>query len=193
MDQDRVHTGRRFVEQDEYGLPHQHAGELEQLALSVRERAGRHMCVSPQAELIEQVFGASPVDARHATTKQRVPRLMTRQHDVLERGQARKDACLLKGARHPETLQAARVRMPNRAAPKSQATRVGRLIAGDHVERGCLARSVRTDQCSHRTFGDLEAAVIEGPDPPERLGEPLDREQRAHRDCPRGRMDSIGT
>ena len=41
------------------------------------------------------------------------------------------------------------------------------VVPADHVEEGGLARAVGPDEGGHRSFGDLEAAAIQGPDPAE--------------------------
>src|SRR6202035_5659968 len=103
-----------------------------------------------------------------------MPGLIAAKHDGLQHGQPGEDPRLLEGAGRAEALQAARVGTSYRASPKGQGARVGGLITGNHVESRCLARSVRSDEGTHRSFRDLEAALVESPDSAERLGQSLD-------------------
>ena len=72
--QRRAHAGHRLVEQQEPRLGHQHAREVEQLALTARERAGVVAGVTVEADELEQLERARAralLDSRLARRSQR--------------------------------------------------------------------------------------------------------------------------
>ena len=153
-----VERGERFVEEQECGVRREGAGNGDPLCLASRELGG------VTAGEVVGVDLAQPRVRDLAGPHSRRPRAARAERDILEHRQVREQERLLGQERDPAPV---RRRPPGVRSPCGQveqhgpvelaAPAVGTDHAGDRVEQGGLARTVRSDHRDGLTGGDLEA------------------------------------
>ena len=117
LDERRVDAAGRLIEEDQLRLGHHHRGELEQLALTVGERAAEQSGNMDDVHGREHVHRPSPLVVPLAPREQRTKAGAAHRHEhVLERGQTRKDSRELKGAADAETVDPVRPESGDRLA-----------------------------------------------------------------------------
>jgi len=84
LDQLGIDAGHRLVEQDEFGLRHQHGRELDQLLLAARQLAGGLMTHIPKAGDLDKFARTLPqrldTRARHGTDTEGRPEARKGEH-----------------------------------------------------------------------------------------------------------------
>ena len=164
--QERIHAGERLIEEQDLGVQHQRAAEFQQLLLAAGQVLRLQRLQRGEAEEFEMpprgagrrgLVGMRPREARH-------------QH-VLQHGHAAEQLRDLEGAADAQGGEFTwRVTIGARAAQKDVAAG-GCQMAGEHVDRGGLAGTVRADQADEFALlhGKVQAAHRD--DAAEALGE----------------------
>jgi hypothetical protein len=172
----RVEAGEPFIEQQHLGIGRQRSRQLQPLLVDIGERGHRAVGRSLQPDPPQQATGIvielaapPPAVAEHATGG-----------DVFQHGQRRQDAHDLKGA--CDATGGNRVGRRSGNVIAVQPDRAGARLqrAGDHVQHGGLAGTVRADQSQHFVFRQIERNAVDGDQTAEPLADALDRQRR---DC----------
>ena len=151
---------------------HQRAGDLRAPALAARQRVGRRAGQRREAELGEQLARAlTALDAVSGIVS-RIARMFCSTVRPAE------DRRLLRQV--ADALARADVHriVGDVLAVERHAPRVGRREADRHVERGRLARAVRSEQADHLARGDVQAHTAHHGAPAVRLGQFVRLERR---------------
>ena len=161
-----VHPRRRLVEQKQFRLARQRAGDLHPPLIPVGQ-PGRDLIKGAVADahVLEELrrlgprlalFLARPRRANDRADETRVqPGVASNEH-VLERGHRSEQADVLKGAGDPEAGDDVGPRAGD-VAVAQQDPAFRRLVEpGQHVEQGRLAGAVGTDERDDRMLGNLE-------------------------------------
>jgi hypothetical protein len=167
VEQRAVDPGGRFIEQDQLRIGHQHANELEQLLLAVREVAGVFLAQPLELDEGQQLLRPLP---------RRVDRRVGHGQQVLERRQLREYADHLEGAADAAPGDAVRLEPVDPLAVEQDRTAVQPLQAGNAVEQRGLARAVGPDQAADLAGRNRQRAVVDRRDAAELLGGILDFE-----------------
>ena len=159
LQQGRIDAGPRLVEQDQPGLGHQHAGQLEQLALAAREDAGRGLGMRSRSRKASQLIARSRSRRSSAATLRRASQL-TRMRSPLwpwpasmtfsSTLMAGKGRGIWKVRPRPRPKMRSGVRPSIRRPSSRMRPALGPERAGDEIEQGGLAGAVRADQASDR-------------------------------------------
>ncbi len=173
LDERRIDAAGRLIEQDELRLGHHHRRELEQFALTVRERAAQQAGDRGDVHGREHVHGSSalivPLASRDECAKSRTPH---RHEHVLQRGQTREDSRQLKGAADAETVDSIRSESGDRLPLEAHVTGILGEEPGDEVEDRGLSGSVRSDEPG-------DAAEVEGQRAPVHRGDTAETLRKA--------------
>src|SRR5262252_3978701 len=173
-----MHARERLVEEQDRGLQHQTAPELEQLLLSAREVLGLELLDRRQVQELEIAarapgyLGPGRMRARQA-----------RHEHVLEDGHAAPQLRELKGARDAHPGVDVRRTAAHLLAAHQHAAGIRVEVAGQHVDQRGLARAVWADEPDEIALGHREIDVVVGDDAAEPLGEagaPDELGSRAH-------------
>ena len=149
--QRRVDPGGWFVEQDHLGIEHQHLGELDEFALTVRQVSRFRTDVLAHADELQQLRRPGDFGTRYGTAGKASELEVGVDHcDVLENGQAVEKSGKLVRTGNPGKRSPCAVEPVQCNAIKSHRSRRGTIRAIDDVEDGRLARSVGSDQRGHR-------------------------------------------
>ena len=182
-----VHAAHRLVEQQELRVERQRAAELDPLAQTIGEAAGRLLAQILQLEELDQLL--DPGAVRHLLALRHAPIDDRRQHsgahphvaaehDVVEHGHAAEQSDVLKGAGDAERGDA---RGPDPGhVPALEPDRAGirPVEAADDVEHRGLAGAVRADDRGQPAAAHLERHVLDRAHAAEMLRDAEDREQR---------------
>src|SRR5215472_5166436 len=168
----RVDAACRLIEQRQARARHEGHGGIEQLLLSVAERASQRVGVLVQAEEPEHAigFGAkSRVSSAEETRDHGATVLLPREDKVFAHGHLWKDLQELKGTADtkPVELAGAHSRHPSAIDEDFAAARP--QLAEDAVEEGGLAAAIGADDTENLTLADLERDVVDGGDAVEAL------------------------
>ena len=148
-------AGGGLVEQQQARSGDQRASDLGQSLLAVGHFAGGHLGARVQTDeaQVAQRFGsalgtlasgAGKVE-RHRSQSGLLARKAA-EHDVFQHRQAGHQFGRLEGATDPVSRQAVSGAALDRCVGHADLTAVARVVAGDQVEQGGLARAVRPDQ-----------------------------------------------
>ena len=184
----RVDARHGLVEEHDRRAGHQGAGDLEELPLAARERAGIVARLGGEAEGREQANrGFARCRLRRPRPSGRkdqrgevLARLVARgeQHVVHDR-HAGQHAGELEGANQPEIGDAVRRHAGNVAAGEPDGAGIRPAKAAEEVEHGRLAGAVRADQRGDRAALDVEARAGDGEQAVEGLHRATDFKDRA--------------
>ena len=142
------HSLRRLVEHQQLGLERHAERDLDPALVTVREIA--HELVRPvvESEFLEDLIGAYRGSRQTIQPHEKagaVLEALAGQPDVLENGQSEEQIGDLEGARDADPRQDVG-RLAGDVAPiEFHQARIRSKRAGDQIERGALARPVRTD------------------------------------------------
>ena len=169
-----LRPGEPLVEQHNFGIGRERAGELDPLLIDIGERRDRGVVGAAQANPLQQVAGVvvefaapTPAVAEHAAGG-----------DVLQHRQRRQHANDLKRAGNAAGRDLACRRSRNVLAVEQDRACSRLQRAGDHVQHRGLARAVRTDQSQHLVLRKLERHIVHGNETAEALGHALDAQRR---------------
>src|SRR6267143_2092864 len=171
-----VDAGGRLVEQDQRGIGHEHAYELDELLLAVGEVA--RVLSGQLAEPHELQQLAAPA------LRLRV-RAARDDEQVLQRRQLREDADDLEGPADAAAGDLPGLEAVDALAAEAHAAGVEALDAGDAVEQRRLAGAVGTDEAVDAPGLQRQGDVVDGGHATEALAYTLDREHGRHGLSPR--------
>ena len=179
----RVHAGGGFVQRQQLRFGSEGTGELEAALIAIGQRARLVVRELADADVLQQIQRA-PADRRflpafageleHGTDDTGVGADVAPHHHVFHRRHLAEQPDVLEGpgdAGFRDLVHGARF---VRLALQDEASRVGRVEAGDHVEEGRLAGSVGADQAIDLATPDLEAHVGKCLQAAETLADPRD-------------------
>src|SRR5689334_10966399 len=167
VEQRAVDAGRRLVEQDQHGIRHEHADELDELLLAIREIARILVGQPREPHELEQLTAALL----------RGPARPARHHEqVFQRRELRKDADHLERAADTAAGHLPRFEAIDTLATERHLPAVERCEPGDAVEQRGLARAVRPDQTIDAPRLERERDVVDGRDAAEALTHAVDTE-----------------
>src|SRR6266516_2597330 len=179
----RAHPAGRFVEEQQLRAQRIGDGDVEQLALALRQAAGRHRALVGKPELAKHVEGLA-ADVPVAVRKRRdfcdlALARENRQRDVVKNG---------KRVEQIDDLEAAGDARPDAFidlgegdvfALEQDAAAVRRKVAADQIDQRGLAGAVRADEREKFALVDGEIHAIAGVDVAELLAE-IDRLEKDH-------------
>ncbi len=174
VDLGRAQARHHLVEQQDLRPRRQRARRLELLALGQGEAIGDGAGLAGEAEPVEDLQRGLPHGAAVGA------RLERADHHVLEHGQGAERLHHLEGAADAGMARPVGPQPGDVGAVEDDAAAVGREDAGDEVEGGGLAGSVRADERDDAALGHGEAHAIDRLQATEALGEPAHLEQRGH-------------
>ena len=189
----RIDPGHGLVEQDQLGLGHQRAADLDELLLAAGESGDRIVddVVEPEApgdaerplgELRLAVAAGAAADQRGGQAFAGLA--LAVEHQVLEHAELREAAGELEGAHQATRDEPVGREAADGLAGQPDLAAIGPVEAGDDVEQGGLAGPVRTDQAGEAAGLDAEIDAVEHLDAVEATRQPADREEFAHASCP---------
>ena len=165
----------RLVQKNHRGLPHRDPSELQETLLAAAQRPRELVSHLSQVESIEQLarthtvaqlgrLEASPGEQGHPHGATAV--LLGGQQHVVHHREAPPLSGRLKRPDQPARSDLVSGLSLYRFTPEDNGPGVGLEEAGDEVDHGALARSIRPDQTDHRTLRNREAGVHNGAHPP---------------------------
>ena len=161
----RIHAGRRFVEEQDLGLVHQRAGECEPLLEAERKIARRGVEHRGETELRH-----GPVDAGLLAVAPEPIRAAEEPQVLLHRqvGVERKLLCHVSDAPARRCGRGAQVETGD-----VQSARRGRKQAAQHPEGGGFSRAIGAEQAENLAPGNRERHVMHGDEAAEAAREVL--------------------
>ena len=174
-----VEPAGRLVEQQERGLRHQRARDLDALLGSVRQRRGRHAGPARQPDDVERLERVPLPDP----PTERVPA----DEDVLEDGHRTEQVDVLERPGDAPPHDLVRRGAQQRRAVELDLAGIRRVEPRDDVEHRRLARAVRADQARHDAPVDVEGDAVQSHDAAEPQRDVPHREQHRAQD-PRGSL-----
>src|SRR6478752_2989804 len=153
----RINAGERFVEQHVIGAARQRPGDLDPATFATRQRDGRRLAMPRDLELFEQrveiVVAAATVGLHH----------FEHRADIVLDIKATEDRRFLREIADPEAGPLIHGKMRDVVPVELDLAALRLDQAGDHVERGGLARTIRPQQAHRLTAADIEADAIDHP------------------------------
>src|SRR5262245_27010637 len=185
-----AHPARRLVEEEEFGAQRVGHGDVEQLALALRQAAGWHAALAVETEPAEDVEGLA-ADVLVVVGKRRDPRDLAlaredRQRNIVENA---------KPVEQIDDLEAARDARPDPLVDRGEgdvvaleqdAAAVRLELSADQINERGLAGAVRAHEREEFALVDGEIHAIAGAQVAELLAE-IDRLEKDHEDFSCGR------
>ena len=165
---DRIHSGRRLVEEQQLRLRRGRPGDLEPPPVCVRERVGGLVPAIPHQPLAEeaQALGGELLDllllaphprrAHHRAQDPGVRVPVRGRHHVLHDGHVEEQPQGLERARDPALRDLVRLEAEQRLCLEQDLARVRPEDAGDKIEERRLPRPVRADHADDLALIDVE-------------------------------------
>src|SRR3989442_457981 len=164
-----VHAGRRLVEQDQRGIPHEHANELHQLLLAIGQVSGELALEPLEFDEAQQLEG--PLHGRRSVA-------LGHHQEIFERRQLGEDTDHLEGATDALAGDLVGFEPVDRLTVEEHAPLVAPLEAGDAVEERRLARAVGADEAVDAAGLETQRDAVDGQDAAEALAQPPDLQRR---------------
>ena len=183
-----VDAGADLVEEDDLGVDHHGAAELEELLLAAGEVAGELVGHVADLEELDHLVGLGAdlglARADAAALEPGVPEHLAGlvggdHHQVLAHGEGGELVGDLEGAQEALVEERVRAEAGDLLAVEPDPAGGGREEAGDDVEEGGLAGAVRADQAGDRALGDRDRDPVDGADAAEMHVEVLDTDHPA--------------
>ncbi len=183
----RVHSRRRFVEQQNPGFRGQRTRHLHPSLGAVgqiedhliREAADSHHFQKLIRPRFDPCFLPVALRSAEEGPDQPVPDLRVLGHlHVLEHGHVSPQEKVLEGPADAHRGDPVRRKAVDLPAVEKDLPFRGRVDAGDEVEDGGLSRAVRADQPPDLTDSDLQVVVLDGPQPAEVVRHPSNPQER---------------
>ena len=165
VDRDRVHAGKRLVQQQELRLGHERTRDFEPAALATGELVGFLPAQVLDGELVEQ-----RLEPPRALVAAQVQGLEDREHVFFDR-QLAKDRRLLRQIPDPRPGPLVHRERGDVTAIEDDLAFIGANQAGDHVERRGLPRPVGPEQSHDLALREIERDVVHDAAPLVRLHE----------------------
>src|SRR5262245_3182678 len=181
----RAHPARRLVEKEQLRAQRIGHGDVEELALALRQPAGRGAALAREAELLEHVEGLAP-DVLIVVGERRDPHDLAfaredRQRHVVEDREPVEQIDDLEAARDARLDPLLHGGGGDVLALEHDLAAVGREMSADQVDERGLAGSVGTHERQEFPLVDDEVHMVAGAQVAELLGE-IDRLEEDHED-----------
>ncbi len=161
----QVHTGHRFIQQQQLGLGRQRPAQFDPFLQTVRQAAYRRFANRFDLQKIDhffhfsaifQLFAACPAKIKSLFDKSRFHHQVAPGHDVIQHRHTAKQSDVLKRARNALSGSLVRTHLPAGLAAESNLALLWMVKAVDDIQHGAFARAIGADNGANFMFKNLE-------------------------------------